>query len=455
MQPFFRAVVAGHQRRCRTVGKQQAGCDVVQGIFLLKMQGAQLGADNKYTGMPVGPANRVGQFQGMNRGIAAHIIDRSMLNGQRKPKLFDQTDIQTGRRHAGAAYRDQAGDPVEIASPGQAFPDGLNTQAGSMPVVPLHPRFQVGEGSRIRPIGIKGISALRNRVIGNSRVSAFYTAIRIKTAYFCYIRLGGPVHVQHKLEDIRLPVTVGWQRGADCYNFTQIPESLVDYLSTEEFKTYAKAAGASGKTGKVFAHRQFQEARFMARLRHVKSTQPGFTRKPVRNSSAQKGKSARFAYFDEKGKRIRDQETRSRIASLVIPPAWTEVWICPYANGHLQATGIDSRGRKQYIYHPDWKKAREENKYDNLLEFGKQLPRIRRQINRDLRKRTLDKDKVTAIALTVMEETLIRVGNVHYQREYGSHGLTTLRNKHVKINGNQVSFRFKGKKGVLHEIDHR
>src|SRR5690606_41550180 len=113
--------------------------------------------------------------------------------------------------------------------------------------------FPTRRPSDLRTIGIKGISARRNRVIGNSRVSAFYTAIPIKTAYFSYIRLGGPVHVQHKLEDIRLPVTVGWQRGADCYNFTQIPESLVDYLSTEEFKTYAKAAGASRKTAR-FSH---------------------------------------------------------------------------------------------------------------------------------------------------------------------------------------------------------
>ncbi|QEC52854.1 DNA topoisomerase-1 [Anseongella ginsenosidimutans] len=185
----------------------------------------------------------------------------------------------------------------------------------------------------------------------------------------------------------------------------------------------------------------------MAKLRHVKSTQPGFSRKPAK----QKG----FDYYDEKGRRIRDKETLDRIRKLVIPPAWTEVWICPFPNGHLQATGIDKKGRKQYLYHADWKKAREETKYSNLLKFGEHLPLIRKRISQDLRKRSLEKEKVAAIALTVMEETLIRVGNTYYQQEYGSHGLTTLRNKHVRINGSAISFKFKGKKGVLHEVSYK
>lgn len=183
----------------------------------------------------------------------------------------------------------------------------------------------------------------------------------------------------------------------------------------------------------------------MANLRHVTSTGPGFGRRPAK----QKG----FYYVDEQGQRIRDEAVLERIRKLVIPPAWTEVWICPFPRGHLQATGIDKRGRKQYLYHSDWKRSREETKYDNLLKFGESLPLIRRQLTEDLKKRTLGKEKVIAIALTVMEETFIRVGNSYYQQEYGSHGLTTLRNRHVRINGSTVSFRFKGKKGVLHEID--
>ncbi|HYH55562.1 MAG TPA: DNA topoisomerase IB [Anseongella sp.] len=181
-------------------------------------------------------------------------------------------------------------------------------------------------------------------------------------------------------------------------------------------------------------------------LRYVSSSSPGFIRK-------RKGKG--FYYLDDKGERIRDEKILERIEKLVIPPAWENVWICPYATGHLQATGIDTKGRKQYIYHPRWRKAREETKYGNLLQFGKNLPLIRRQVRKDLRKKTLQKEKVTAIALAVMEETLIRVGNTYYANEYGSHGLTTLRNKHVSINGNTISFRFRGKKGVLHEISYR
>jgi DNA topoisomerase I len=179
-------------------------------------------------------------------------------------------------------------------------------------------------------------------------------------------------------------------------------------------------------------------------LRYVSATAPGFTREK---------KGENFIYLDKEGKEITDEDTLKRIRGLVLPPAWQEVWICPYANGHLQATGIDAAGRKQYRYHSSWQKVRNETKYDRLYLFGKQLPQIRKQIAKDLRRRQLDKQKVIAIALRVMEETQIRVGNASYEKLYGSHGLTTLHNQHVKVNGNKAFFKFKGKKGVLHKIE--
>lgn len=183
-----------------------------------------------------------------------------------------------------------------------------------------------------------------------------------------------------------------------------------------------------------------------AKLRYVKADTPGYARK-------RKGKN--FIYLDRDDNLIKDEAILHRIRSLVLPPAWEEVWICTWANGHLQATGIDTKGRKQYRYHTDWGKARNETKYYRLRQFGEKLPNIRERIHEDLKRITLDKDKVIAIALSVMEETLIRVGNASYERLYGSHGLTTLRDKHVKINGSKAFFQFRGKKGVEHKIELR
>ncbi|MGX5818027.1 DNA topoisomerase IB [Chitinophaga lutea] len=179
------------------------------------------------------------------------------------------------------------------------------------------------------------------------------------------------------------------------------------------------------------------------RLRYVSASMPGLRR--IRTKSG-------FTYEDQHGHPVTDEAVLQRIKSLVLPPAWEDVWICPYANGHLQATGKDTRGRRQYRYHPRWAAARNETKYARLRAFGRVLPRIRRQIARDLRRRQLDKPRVIAIALRVMEETLMRVGNEEYRRQYHSYGLTTLRNNHVRINGNEVFFRFSGKKGVEQKI---
>lgn len=180
------------------------------------------------------------------------------------------------------------------------------------------------------------------------------------------------------------------------------------------------------------------------RLRYVQPGQKGYHR--IRKAKG-------FAYLDETGQPLTDAAALERIRGLVLPPAWEDVWISPWPNGHLQATGIDALGRKQYRYHADWNKTRSEKKFHRLLSFGKRLPQIRARIRADLHHRELDKQKVIAIALRTMEETLIRVGNASYEKLYGSYGLTTLHNRHVTIQGQKALFRFKGKKGVFQKIE--
>lgn len=181
-------------------------------------------------------------------------------------------------------------------------------------------------------------------------------------------------------------------------------------------------------------------------LRYVSDQKPGFTRK-------RRGKS--FAYYDVRGALLRDPVHLRRIRSLVIPPAWQKVWICPSANGHLQATGRDQRGRKQYRYHPRWCLQRNEFKFGRMLAFGAALPKLRRQIEADLQAQGLPRAKVLAALVRLLETTLIRIGNEEYVRANKSFGLTTLRNEHVEIEGATVHFRFHGKSGIAHNIDLR
>jgi DNA topoisomerase-1 len=181
-----------------------------------------------------------------------------------------------------------------------------------------------------------------------------------------------------------------------------------------------------------------------AGLRYVSDDQPGFSRKR---------KGGDFEYFDAEGKRIRDESRLLRIRRLAIPPAYKDVWICPSANGHIQATGRDARGRKQYRYHERWREARDENKYDRMLVFGKALPKIRRRANKDLALRGLPRNKVLATVVQLLERTFIRVGNEEYAKENKSYGLTTMRNHHVDVVGEKLKFSFKGKSGVKHEVD--
>ena len=160
----------------------------------------------------------------------------------------------------------------------------------------------------------------------------------------------------------------------------------------------------------------------------------------------------KFTYILQETK-VKDKEILKRINSLVIPPAWENVWICNLENGHLQATGIDKNNRKQYKYHTLWNALRNHTKYYHMIQFGKVLPAIRLQVEKDLAKNGLPVEKVLALAVSLMEFTNIRVGNNAYEKLYGSFGLTTLKDKHVSIEGNNITFSFKGKKGVHHDVN--
>jgi DNA topoisomerase-1 len=181
----------------------------------------------------------------------------------------------------------------------------------------------------------------------------------------------------------------------------------------------------------------------VAGLRYVSDSMPGYTRK-------RSGKG--FSFYDAAGKLVKDQDLVHRFNRLVIPPAYTNVWISPHENGHLLFTGIDAAGRKQYRYHSQWNKLRNQSKYYHLRLFADYLPAIRAQVDKDLNRHNLDHEKVVALVVRIMELTSIRIGNESYKKLYGSYGLTTLMNKHVKIEGSDVNFEFKGKKGVYHKV---
>jgi DNA topoisomerase-1 len=180
-----------------------------------------------------------------------------------------------------------------------------------------------------------------------------------------------------------------------------------------------------------------------AGLRYVSDDSPGYSRKE---------NGEHFKYLDTHGKSIRDEERLLRIKRLAIPPAWTDVWICPSPAGHIQATGRDARRRKQYRYHERWRELRDENKFSRLAEFAKALPKIRRRVAQDIRLPGLPREKVLATVVRLLERTFIRVGNEEYARENKSFGLTTIKNRHVKVKGDHLRFRFRGKSGRQHEV---
>jgi DNA topoisomerase-1 len=180
-----------------------------------------------------------------------------------------------------------------------------------------------------------------------------------------------------------------------------------------------------------------------AGLHYVDDSAPGFTRKKVGTG---------FGYRDTDGKVIRDPEVIERIRSIGIPPAYTDVWICPDPRGHIQATGRDAKGRKQYRYHPRWSEIRDSTKYAHMLEFAHALPKIRLRIDADMKRPGLPREKVLATVVNLLETTLIRVGNEDYVKENKSYGLTTLRNRHVDVDGKELRFEFKGKSGKLWKL---
>ena len=165
------------------------------------------------------------------------------------------------------------------------------------------------------------------------------------------------------------------------------------------------------------------------------------------------GRSTRFRYLLPSGRLLRDESVVERVKRLGIPPAWTDVWICPDPNGHLQATGRDARGRKQYRYHPRWREVRDEVKYGRLIAFADALPAIRARTDADLARPGLSREKVLAAVVQLLEKTLIRVGNEEYARQNGSIGLTTMKDGHARIDGTRVRFAFRGKSGVSHAVD--
>ena len=191
--------------------------------------------------------------------------------------------------------------------------------------------------------------------------------------------------------------------------------------------------------------KDYSKAAKAADLLYVSDKEPGIQRQ-------KKGSGFVFIYDD---KPLTDEKELERIKKLAIPPAWTNVWICHKPNGHIQATGIDARNRKQYRYHPIWNMLRNETKFHHLYEFGKLLPSLRLKVEEDLAKKELSEEKVIATVISLMERTYIRIGNDGYEKLYGSYGLTTLKDKHVKIEGDKIVFSFKGKKGIYHNISLR
>jgi DNA topoisomerase I len=178
-------------------------------------------------------------------------------------------------------------------------------------------------------------------------------------------------------------------------------------------------------------------------LRFTDLSIPGITRKRIGRA---------WGYFDARGKRITDREEIERLNAIALPPAYTDAWFCPYADCHIQAFGIDARGRRQYRYHADFRTAQDAGKYEGCLEFGKALPKIRRQVDKDLKRKTLDKQRVVAAVVRLLDEEKVRVGNPQYARDNKSYGATTLLSRHVQRKHGRLLMRFAGKHGIVHEV---
>ena len=207
------------------------------------------------------------------------------------------------------------------------------------------------------------------------------------------------------------------------------------------------APGTNSRNGKALEAtlaNEPAEAAEEAGLQYVSDDRPGYTRRANNGD---------FEYLDTQGQKIRDEQRVLRIKRLAIPPAWTDVWICPSSKGHIQATGRDARRRKQYRYHERWRELRDENKFGRLADFARALPKIRRRVARDMRLHGLPREKVLATVVRLLERSFIRIGNEEYARENKSFGLTTMKNRHVTVKGARLRFRFRGKSGRHHDVD--
>jgi DNA topoisomerase-1 len=209
-------------------------------------------------------------------------------------------------------------------------------------------------------------------------------------------------------------------------------------------KTTNSAGGRRTKSATKIVPDDPKEAAITAGLRYVSDQLPGFSRRRKRRN---------FTYYDKEGKIIKAAAELKRIRSLAIPPAWEKVWICAQSNGHLQATGFDVKGRKQYKYHPTWREVRDEAKFERLLSFAEVLPKIRARVDQDMRRPDLSREKVLATIVRLLEISLIRIGNEEYAKENQSFGLTTMRNRHAEIEGSTLRFRFRGKSGKRHTVE--
>jgi DNA topoisomerase I len=209
-------------------------------------------------------------------------------------------------------------------------------------------------------------------------------------------------------------------------------------------KTTNSAGSRRTKPATQIAPGDPKEAAITAGLRYISDQSPGLRRR-------RKGRN--FIYYDKEGKIIKAAKELKRIRSLAIPPAWEKVWICAQSNGHLQATGFDVKGRKQYKYHPTWREVRDEAKFERLLAFAEVLPKIRARVDQDMRRPDLSREKVLATIVRLLEISLIRIGNEEYVKENQSFGLTTMRNRHAKIEGSTLRFRFRGKSGKQHTVE--
>jgi DNA topoisomerase I len=215
----------------------------------------------------------------------------------------------------------------------------------------------------------------------------------------------------------------------------------------------AEEANSYNTTGKYRLNKMLenisidpQDTAVLAGLKYISDEQPGITR-------VRRGKG--FIYLDSRGEPVTNERTIQRIKSLVIPPAWNNVWICSTANGHIQSTGRDVKGRKQYIYHPEWDEIRNQTKFFRMVNFGKALPAIRKRVDEDLDKKGFPREKILALIINLLEKTYIRVGSEEYAKNNGSYGLTTLRNKHISVEGSHIKFLFKGKSGKLWQVAYK